>query len=226
MRFLFEKSTLAGAIAALLLLLAGLMAGCEQTQSISGDPGWSSYSGEEADFADPDAPPSAKTLYSMGRILIAKQKDAEAAYVLNRTIATYPRFMPAYCDLAEIHMRNNQVEQAMHVLTAGLAISPDDPVLHNDLGMCYLVKNQAQAAFDEFAQAAAARPEDTHFRANMAVALGMLGRYDESLALFMQVVPQPEAHYNLGILCEANNDTQRAADAFAQAEKLGLAHAK
>ena len=48
-------------------------------------------------------------------------------------------------------------------------------------------------------------PENAKYRSNMAVALGLMGRDEESLALFKQVLPEDQANHNLSVLREARN---------------------
>lgn len=167
-----------------------------------------------------DRRPSEQTLYSMSKILMSRGKDAEAETVLAKLIADHPRFMPAYADLSELYMRNDRPDSAVEVLKTGIEIAPEDAVLLNNLGMCRLMQERYEEALDHFTAAAAGVPKDARARANMAVALGMLGRLDESLALYLQLVPEADAHYNLGVLCEARQDSERAAKEYAIAEKI------
>jgi protein O-GlcNAc transferase len=181
---------------------------------------------ESADAsADPsnERQPSAETLYSMSRIMASRGKDGEAEVVLTKLIAEHPRFMPAYEDLSELYLRNNRTDSAVEVLKAGIAIAPEDAVLLNNLGMCRMLQGRYEEALDSLTAAAAGVPKDARARANMAVALGMLGRLDECLAIYLQIVPEGEAHYNLAVLCEARKDTQRAEQEYAIAESLGVA---
>jgi Flp pilus assembly protein TadD len=92
--------------------------------------------------------------------------------------------------------------------------------------MTHMLRAEYDAALDLFARASGAMPQDARYRANMAVALGMLGRYDESLALYQQVVPAAEAHHNLGVLAKARRDMVRAARELKKAETLAAANAK
>ena len=167
-----------------------------------------------------DRPPSAKTLHSMARIFAAQGRDAEAEFVLKKVMNDYPGFMPAYVEMSEIHMRQRQVESAIHVLEAGLAVSPGDAVLLNDIGMCWVVKEDCERALQLFTKAAAADPDNARYRANMAMSVGMLGRYDEALTLYKQVLSPADAHYNLGVLCEARDDLTRAFEEYAKAKQL------
>jgi len=200
-------------------VLASVLAGCPQQHE-----GGVSYSGGKTDSqfqAGADRPPTAKTLYTMARILASQGKDRQCQFVLMRTIQQYPDFMPAYCDLAELQLRRNAVDEAIRTLTAGLRISKQDPVLLNNLGMCRLLKGEYEKALDNFTQAAGIVPHDTRYRANMAVALGMTGRYEESLSLFKQVVTAANAHYNLSVICKAREDYPRSMQEYHKAKALG-----
>jgi Flp pilus assembly protein TadD len=122
--------------------------------------------------------------------------------------------------LSELYLRNDRPDSAVEVLKAGVAIAPEDAVLLNNLGMCRLMQARYEEALDHFTAAAAGVPKDVRARANMAVALGMLGRLDESLAIYQQLMSDSDAHYNLGVLCEARKDWTRAEQEYAIAEDL------
>jgi Flp pilus assembly protein TadD len=164
--------------------------------------------------------PSAQTLYSMSKIMVSRGKDAEAEAVLSKLVADHPTFMPAYADLSELYMRNARPDSAAEVLKVGIGAAPEDAVLLNNLGMCRLMQGRYEEALDHFTAAAAGVPKDARARANMAVALGMLGRLEESLSLYLQLVPEADAHFNLGVLCEARQDPDGAAREFAIAEAI------
>ena len=157
-----------------------------------------------------DRAPSAKTLYAMANILHSQGRDPELATVLARIIERYPEFLPAYSDLAEVHLRQQRPGDAIRVLSMGVEVVPEDPVMLNNLGMCWFFSEKYEESLANFLKAAANSPNDKQFRANAALPLAMLGRYDEALALFNQVMDSAEAHYNLSILCEARDDFGRA----------------
>ncbi len=151
----------------------------------------------------PDEPPSAKTLYSMAEILAGQGKDKECEFILRRCIQEYPRFTPAYNRLSELQMRQGRVHEAIATLNKALEIRPKDPVLLNNLGMCFLMRKDYDKALDRFTQAGGLVPENEKYRANMATALGLLGRQEESLALLEQVLPQDKAKHNAEVLQKA-----------------------
>jgi len=151
---------------------------------------------------DPDRPPTAKTLYLMADMVLTQGKDAEAEQLYRRILSEYPRFLPAYNDLASLLIRHRRIPEAMKTIKAGLAIKAEDPVLLNNMGMCWLIRKRYQNAMDYFTKAAAVEPENTRYRSNMATALALMERYEEALSLYRQILPEEQAQENVRILRE------------------------
>lgn len=159
---------------------------------------------EDEEFAEgAGRPASAKTRYAYARILSAQRQDPACDALLSRLIAENPQFMAAYLLQAEVRMRMRRVDAAISTLRSALAISPRDDILLNNLGVCYLMKPDCPGAFQCFAGAAALRPSNARYRANMALALGLLGREDESASLYKMVLSGDDAEYNLALLNSA-----------------------
>ena len=150
-----------------------------------------------------DRPPNAKTLYAMARILAAQGAEARSADVLGNTIRQYPNFLPAYFDLSDLQLRQNKIDLAARTLAAGLSISPRESFFINNLGMCWMWIGSYDRALEMFTQAAGIQPLNPRYRANMAVCLGMLGREEESLAVYEQILSPPDAQHNLDVLRQA-----------------------
>jgi Flp pilus assembly protein TadD len=165
-------------------------------------------------------PPTAKTLCAMAEILAAQGRDSECEYVLKRIIQDDPKFLPAYNSLAELQMRRGQANTAIETLRHALKINPDDTVILNNLGMCWIVRQDYQNALKMFTKAAGIMPENVKYRANMAVALGLMGREEESLALFKQLLPEDQANHNLTILREARNGEKPVSTTISQIQHL------
>jgi Flp pilus assembly protein TadD len=202
----------------LIFSLAGLMlaSGC-----VSGPPA-SQQSPREATPSDLEFENGAKrapepgTLYVMAQLLCEQGKDEQAQTVLVRIIQDHPEFMPAYCDLSAIQMRHHQDGEAVKTLVLGLKVSPHESILLNDLGMCEMVRGNHAAAAEAFTKAAGWAPDVPRYRSNLAAALGLMGRYGESVALYRQIMPTSDAYHNEAVLCSARGDHE-AADAFKQA---------
>jgi len=190
---------------AVLACLAGIvLGGCEGQQRYGAGqkPKWKDPSPESE--MRQDRPPTQKTLFTMADILATQGKDRQCEFVLRRCIQEYPQFMPAYNRLAELLMRQGRANEAVMVLAEALQIRSDDPVLLNNLGMCLMIRKEYGKALEHFTRAAGLRPENRKYRANMATALGLLGRHEESLALLQQCLFEPEANHNAQVLREAN----------------------
>ena len=160
--------------------------------------------GSSPQFGNQSEPiPTAKTLYAMANIVAAQGKDSEYEAVMKRIIREYPDFFPVYNDLAELQMRQGRTNEAIETIQSGLRIRPKDTTLLNNLGMCWLVRMEYENALAMFAEAAGIMPENARYRANMAVALSFMGRYEESLSLFKQVLRKEQASHNVRVLQEA-----------------------
>lgn len=202
---------------ATVLLVLGATLGCETQQRIS-------YSAphDQQDAFDKGAnrPPTPDTLYRLAVLLEAQGKDDQAEAVYLNTLDRFPDYVPAYCGLGAMMVRHGRVDAGMQKLEQAHQLSPTDPVILNDIGMCWMLKSEHDKALDSFTRAAALAPDDTRYRANMALATGMMGRYDEAYALYEQIMRPARAHYNLSVVAEARNDMAKADEEFAKAKAL------
>ena len=153
-----------------------------------------------------DRPFSSKTLFALADILATQGRDSECEFVLKRIIQEYPRYLPAYNSLAELQMRQGHTNTAIETINDALSINSEDPVLLNNLGVCWIVRGDYEKALEIFTKASAIMPENARYRANMAVALGLMARYEESLSLFKQVLPEDQANHNLSVLRETRKN--------------------
>jgi Flp pilus assembly protein TadD len=204
-----SRSTIVCEVTRLLAVLASLagmaLGGCQQQQQRHS-------AGHNPTLKDPppefemrqDRPPTQKTLFTMADILAVQGKDRQCEFVLRRCIQEYPQFMPAYNRLAELLMRQGRANEAVMMLAAAIQIRPDDPVLLNNMGMCLIIRQEYGKALEHFTLAAGLRPENKKYRANMATALGLLGRHEESLALLQQCLFEQDAGHNAEVLHEAS----------------------
>ncbi len=208
----FLKVIVAAALVAGLLAAALGLAGCEPTKpsAMMQQPSLTSPQSDEEFAKGKDRPPTAQTLHALARLCAADGQDVRCEQVLRQILTKYPTFMPAYVDLAELQVRQRRLDDALQTLEAASRLSANDPVVLNDQGMCRLIKGEYDKAFEAFSKASALQPNNSRYRGNMALALGMLGRYDESYSLYEQVLSPADAHANLAVLCDARHDQKRA----------------
>ena len=167
-------------------------------------------------------PPMAKTLYAMADILATQGKDSDCEFVVKRIIQERPQFLPAYNSLAELQMRQGRINEAIDTISRGLRIRSMDSVLLNNLGMCWIVRRDYEKALEMFTRAAGVMPDNAKYHANMAVALGLMGRYEESLFLLKQVLPEDQANHNLNVLREARKKANPASATPSEQRRLEL----
>jgi Flp pilus assembly protein TadD len=194
--------------------------GCTESTNSAKNTDWVTDKSDLDFETQANKPPTAKTLSAMAEILAAQGRDSDCEYVLKRIIQDDPKFLPAYNSLAELQMRQGQTNTAIETLRHALNINPNDPVILNNLGMCWIVRQDYQNALKMFTKAAGIMPENVKYRANMAVALGLMGRDEESLALFKQILPEDQANHNLTILREARNGEKPASTTISQFQHL------
>lgn len=159
-----------------------------------------------------DRQPTAKTLYSMAKIFIHQGRFNEAELLLQKVINQNPKFIPAYHDLAEIKIRNRRTNEAVEVLSHALKENSSDPKTLNNLGMCWMIRRDYEKALQMFTEAAGLEPENTRYRANMAATLGLMGRDEEALALYRQILPDKQANKNLTIIRQARSTVSKSDD--------------
>jgi len=204
--------------AVLLLMLA---AGCSQTSTPEPPGSDSQETPQDRAFESAaNRPPTPQTMFALARILEIQGRDNDANTLLNQIIGLYPDFVPAYSELAELQVRHRQLDVAMDTLTAGLAIAPHDGLLVNDRGMCYLLEKNYPAALNDFTFACACQPDNTRYRSNLALVLGLMGNYQESLSVYLLILPPSDAYYNLGVICNMRHDSSRAEEEFATSKNL------
>ncbi len=197
-------------LTACVLAAAMGISACQSTPDIASQLD-ESRSVSEAEFSSASKrSPTARTLYAMSRIYSARGMDEQSRVLLEQILREYRSFVPAYSDMAELQVRQGQIAEAITTLHNGLEIAPKDPVLMNNLGMCHLVRGDYAQALHYFELASEQSPKSRRYQANRAAALGLLGRYDEALAVYQGFLPHADAHHNLGVLCRARQDHERA----------------
>lgn len=159
-----------------------------------------------------DRQPTTKTLYSMAKIFIHQGRFNDAELLLQKVINQNPKFIPAYHDLAEIKIRNRRTNEAVKVLSHALKENSSDPKTLNNLGMCWMIRRDYEKALQMFTEAAGLEPENTRYRANMAATLGLMGRDEEALALYRQILPDKQANKNLTIIRQARSTVSKSDD--------------
>jgi len=167
-----------------------------------------------------DREPTPRTLHMMSRVLLEQSQPDRAEYVLRNVIGQHEGYTPAYVELARLLASTGRVGEAERTIERGLERTPNDPVLLNNLGVLRLRTGEVEAAAAAFEGAVDASPGESRYISNLALALGMQGLAEESLRLYLRVVPEAQAHWNVATALETAGDRGGALAAYAAAHRL------
>jgi hypothetical protein len=143
----------------------------------------------------------------MARLLIGQGKEEQGEAVLLGMVSDYPRYTPAYSELARLWVRHGRVAEAEEMLEKAMDRVEGDPVLYNNAGICALLQDDLDGALANFSKAAAAAPGNPKYRANQALALGLLGRTDDARNLYMQILPKDDVEHNMETIAALRTGT-------------------
>ena len=103
-------------------------------------------------------------------------------------------------------------EAQRHYLTA-LKIAPDEPTVLSNLGLSYALSKDLKNAEETLRRAAAHQPVDPRVRQNLALVVGLQGRFAEAESIAQADLPPEQAASNVAYL---NQMLARKGDAPAQ----------
>jgi len=202
------------------LVMTGVSTGCNSSNRTSSLPQSSYLNGFDNFDTAGERAPSAKTLFRLAQMLKGQNKLAQAEAVLVSTINRYEKFSPAYSELASIQLRTSRLDDSIHTLEVGLTMQPNDPVLLNNLGLCMMLKQDYELAYEAYNTAWTISPKNARYAANTALALGMMGRMDESREIYQQIMPAGQVNKNITIITNALSADVRASVESANEQTL------
>ncbi|MHC4996305.1 MAG: tetratricopeptide repeat protein, partial [Planctomycetota bacterium] len=206
-----------------LLIGAAALTGCQSDTEASSEPSYQRITEAEREFIEgAKSPPTSRTLHAMARLLVVQGRTEEAAFIWQRILRDDPGYLPAHSELGNVYLRDGKLDEAIAILDAGHELSVADPVLINNLGVCWLLKDEYGKAYNYFTQAHDVAPTEARYQANRAVALSLMGEYDQALEFFNEVMSAGEAHYNVAVLAESRDDSARAEAEFRMAREMGF----
>ena len=169
----------------LLLSLMVCVAGCVSTNEVTLKP---------IPLETPDKlEPSVDSLYALSHLYIAHNEEEKSEAVLTYIVGKFPTFTPAYSDLAKIRIRQNQVDESIQLLEIAIGISDNDPILYNNLGLSQLLNAKYETAVISFETAQRINPRNDKYQANIALALGLMGNTQQSIAAYRKVISEEDA---------------------------------
>ncbi|WP_297583451.1 tetratricopeptide repeat protein [Roseibium sp.] len=101
---------------------------------------------------------------------------------------------------AAIYDQTGNHQKARSLYKQALKIAPDDPSLLNNLGLSYLLSNDLPDAEYNLRRAATLPGADSRVRQNLALVLGIQGKYDEAIQVAQAELDPRQAEANIAYL--------------------------
>jgi hypothetical protein len=139
-----------------------------------------------SEASDPNVPPDRQQY-----IRELARADYEQALKLD------PKFVPAYQGLARLYQSMHDTSLAIQSYQKALQISPNNALLWYELGMCHNSAKNWGPALEYLSRAIQIDPRNRTFANARAVVLAEAGRYEESLACFIQSSGDALGRYRL-----------------------------
>ncbi len=135
-----------------------------------------------------------------GKVLAMNGRFNESLKVLQRAQRPDTPDWKLMSAEAAIYDQMGQNAKARNLYKQALKIAPDDPSLLNNLGLSYLLSNELPEAEYTLRQAAALPAADSRVRQNLALVLGIQGKYDEAIQVAQAELDPRQAEANIAYL--------------------------
>ncbi|KAL3668820.1 hypothetical protein V7S43_006113 [Phytophthora oleae] len=121
----------------------------------------------------------------------------EAETLLHQTIARWPTFPPAYCNLAALLAKRGQYSEALAHSATALRLAPNDPSLHRNLAQVYEQLGRSTEALTHFQRALSLVPGDAEVARRIALLSLGRGRTDVATQHYSRHRDLTGQHYDL-----------------------------
>lgn len=135
-----------------------------------------------------------------GKVLAMNGRFDEALNVLQRSQTPQMPDWKLMSAQAAIYDQMGNHERARGLYHQALKIAPNDPTLLNNLGLSYLLSNQLPEAEYTLRKAAALPGADSRVRQNLALALGIQGKFAEAEQVARSELDPKQAEANIAYL--------------------------
>jgi Flp pilus assembly protein TadD len=138
----------------------------------------------------------------IGKALLTVNRPGEAATVLERAAATNQADWKTYSALGSAYDQQGQYDLARAQYAKALQMQPGALSVQNNLGMSYALQGNLSQA-EKILRAALAQPNsatEPHIRQNLALMIGLQGRFDEARQIASADLPPDQVEANLAYL--------------------------
>lgn len=151
-----------------------------------------------------------KSQMSIARLHEKQGRDGKARQIYEDVLKRDRNSGEAHQRLAVVAAKQGEYPLAEEHFQAALRLHPHDTQLLTDYGYLQFTQNKLSAAEQITRQAIANDSDNKRAKNNLALIVGRQGRYDESLALFREVVDDSKAHANVAYLYSQAGDLAHA----------------
>lgn len=169
---------------------------------------------------NPGADREFNTRLTMAQVYEQEGKLQKAAVIYAELLETRPEH-PTLCHrYGVVQMGLGKGDEGLQFLERANVLNPDNPAVLSDLGYACLMSDQLDAAEKFLRRSYDLESADERTVNNLALTIGLLGRYEESQELFERVMSRAEAQSNLGYICAQRGEGQRAMAHYSRALDL------
>ena len=161
------------------------------------------------------------------RAVIAHQGDREVQAAYAKALTSAGRFEEALQVISQAHSQASpnwrllsaqgtildqlgRHSEARNAYASALAIVPDEPTVLSNLGMSYVLEGNLVEAERTLRQAVAnGQRVDPRVRGNLALVVGLQGRFDEAMRIAQQDLSPQEAEANIAYLRQMLSEADR-----------------
>lgn len=167
-------------------------------------------------------PAASESILARARELVAENREAEAATLLEANPAPAARILHLQIATraATAALQRQDIAAAAAWLDRGLALAPADPVLNFFRGNLHQDSGHIEAALACFRRCVAAQPTREEFVCNLGQALVAAGAAAEAVPVLAALPESAQANLNLGTAHEKLGDLPGAALAYEKATRL------
>ncbi|MBA4018334.1 MAG: hypothetical protein C0483_14300 [Pirellula sp.] len=155
--------------------------------------------------------------YAEARIMERRKDFAGAEAMYREILKEEPKSRDCYHRLGVIAAQQTKYDEAHQLYQQALQYSTPTPDLWNDIGFCFYLQNKMPEAEQSMRQTLAIDPQHRAALNNLAMVVGEQGRIDEAYDLFRRGNSEAEAEQNIGFLCAACGELERAQHHFSRA---------
>lgn len=153
-------------------------------------------------------PRDAEVAVEYAKALSAAGRFDQALNIVDRAIDPTAPNWNALMVKGAILDQNGQNAEARKAYATALKIAPQQPSIHANLGLSYAMTNDLGAAEKELRTAVGLPGANSQVRQNLALVIGLQGRFDEAQRMFAAELPPDQVESNMnyirGMLTQQN----------------------